>query len=71
MRRLHEFRDPEFDAASVLRGRRIRREQPIPEREDLAEIAIGLAAVDRMVNPVHFRGDDDRGENAFEPVAVS
>ena len=68
IRRPHEFRDPELDSASLRRRRCIRRKQPIPEREDLAVIAVGLAAVDRMVKPVHCRGDDDRGEEAFEPV---
>ena len=42
-------------------------EQAIPPGQVEAEVAVGLARLDRVVDPVHVRGHDDPAQNAVEP----
>ena len=45
--------------------------QPIPDREKEAEIGVVLVLVDRVVNPVHVRCDNDLPHNPVEPERQS
>ncbi len=42
-------------------------EQPVPQRQIEAVVAVGLVAVDRMVHPVHVRGDDQPADERIDP----
>jgi hypothetical protein len=41
-------------------------EQPIPPRQIEAEIAVGLGRLDRVMDPVHLRRNDDHAQKPVD-----
>ena len=55
------------DVSTVLRGRE-RPAQAIPDREDVGVVAVSEALVPRMVDLVHVRAGEHKGDRRIQPL---